>query len=301
MEELGGIGLEQLDTDSLLASYDQMNDDDLFNLDEIDLDSLNDADDMPHVLDIEMVGKTFWKNLTEFGEKTREIATEIILKFVQGSLGGEHVLPTYVSVPMKSGDLIDIDIDATIEGRIEQPFGELVPWGFERKTSRNPVLLLLDTSFSMNGQKLTIAGIVVGVLSHLLPSTDIAIIGFNKEPYVIKRFDETVSKYHLIHRIMTIKPRGGTNLAQALKHAAQLIFPYHPHGRIVMLSDADPTSGKNPIPEASKLYKFDLLLFPDGNEFVAQKLCFEAYSGQYYKIKGYSQISGFIQDIFSRS
>ena len=99
---------------------------------------------------------------------------------------------------------------------------------------------------------------------------------------------------------MTIKPRGGTNLAQAIKHASQSIFPFHPHGRVIMLTDADPTSGKNPIPEAAKLYKFDLLLFPDGNEFVARKLCFESFSGKYYKIKGYSQIAGYIQEIFQR-
>ncbi|MHA2503647.1 MAG: vWA domain-containing protein [Candidatus Kariarchaeaceae archaeon] len=285
----------------MLDNYYDLEDDDLFNLDEIDLDALDDGDEIPSILDIEMVGKTFWKNLTEFGDKTREIATEIILKFVQGTLGGEHALPTYVSVPMKSGDLIDMDIDATLEAHIEHPLGEMVPWGFERRTSRNPVLLVLDTSYSMNGQKLTIAGIVVGVLAHLLPSTDLAVIGFNKEPYMIKRFDEAISKYYMIHRIMSIKPRGGTNLADAIRHSAQMIFPYHPHGRVIMLTDADPTSGKNPIPEASKLHTFDLLLFPDGNEFVAQKLCFEAHSAEYYRIKGYPQIQGIIKSIFERA
>ena len=247
-----------------------------------------------------MIGKTFWKNISEFGDRTREIATEIILKFVEGTIGGEHTLPTYISRPMQAGELIDLDIDATIEARIQNPMAtEIIPWGFERQTSRNPVLLVLDTSFSMNGEKLTIAGITVGVLSQLLPITDIAVLGFNKEPYVIKGFDEELSKYYMINRIMNTQPRGGTNLAAAIGLAAELIFPFHPHGRIIMLTDADPTTGKNPIPEAAKLHQLDIMLFPDGNEFVAERLAFEAYSGAYHRIRHYNDIPKIIKDIFS--
>jgi len=300
LNELGALGLEDLDVDSLLEDYDEDEAADSFNYNEIDFDELEEDGPNPALLDVEMVGKQFWESVTEFGDKAREIATEIILKYVEGNLGGDHQLPTYVSRPMRAGELVDLDIDATIEAKIQDPLTDVKPWGFERQTTRNPVLLLLDTSYSMNGMKLTIAGIVVGVLSQLLPSSDIAVLGFNKQPYFIKRFDEELSSYFMINRIMNIRPRGGTNISEALRTGSEIIFPYYPHGRMLMLSDVDPTAGKNPITEAAKVNSLDILLFPDGNAWMAEKLIFEVYHGDYYPITSYNDIPKLLKKIFSK-
>lgn len=248
--------------------------------------------------EIELIGTTYWENISEFGDKTRQIATDIILKFVEGSLGKSKPLPTYVSKPDEGKPIFDLDLDATIEARIDDPIGDVKPWVFERRQSRNPVILLLDTSFSMSGRKLMIAGITVGVLSRLVPSQDLAIIGFSKQTYNIKRFDEELSTYYMIHRIMRILPKGGTNLSEALQKGAELIYQFHPHGKLIILSDMDPTLGKNPIPEASKLREINIMLFPQGNQWLARKLVYES-SGEVYPISSYGEIGSIISRIFS--
>ncbi len=200
----------------------------------------------------DVIGKAMWDNNPEFRENAREIATKLILEFIEGSFGKTHSLPTYVSRPFIHGDLNDIYIEGTLERILESPNQQIVPLIFERRTSKYPVIVMLDTSLSMNGTKLLYAGLCVAILSRLIPSGDLAVMGFDKEVYPIKNLDEEVSSYHLISRLFELKPRGGTNLAEALKFGGKLIFQSPHSSKLIMLTDADPSTGNNPITEASK-------------------------------------------------
>ena len=289
------VDVDEGDLEDFLQDFGQGDEDEDEEFDpdkECDLDTKNIFDD------IELIGKSFWKDVSEFGDKARDMATNLILELVQGSIGVTYELPTYKSRPLEGKDFFDVDIDATIEAKVEDPLEQTVPWVYERQRSRNPVLLLMDTSFSMNGLKIMIAGITVGVLSRLLPSKDLCVIGFNKSPYYIKQFDEEITTYAMVNRIMNLVPRGYTNLSEALILGSKLLYPYQPFGKLILLTDADPTAGKNPIPEASKLQQLDLMLFPEGNLWLAKKLIYEVFSGKLYKIYNYSDIPKIITKIF---
>ena len=249
----------------------------------------------------DIIGKALWDSNPEFRENARKIATKLIIEFIEGSFGSTHSLPTYVSRPFVDGDLNDLDIEGTLERILENPNQQIIPLIFERRTSKNPVVIMLDTSLSMNGQKLLYAGLCVAILSRLIPSTDLVVMGFDKEVYRIKNLNEEISSYHLINRLFNLKPRGSTNLSEALKFGGKLIFENPHSSKLILLTDADPSSGSNPITEASKLPTLDILLFPDGNEWLANQLIKEATEGNLYPMASLKDVAIALQLLFSRN
>lgn len=297
MKELKGLA--RIDDDDLvdfielhaLGKGDE--EDSELNQDWLDLDSNN------VIANFEMIGKTFWDESQNIRDKVRDLAAQLIIKFVEGTFGATHALPTYVSRPIKKdSEFFELDIDATLEAQIDHPGQKVQPWTFQRRTARNPVVLLVDTSLSMNGEKLLIAGITVATLARLIPSSDLVIIGFAKNVYFIKQFHEELSPYHLVSRIFKLVPKGPTNLAEAINKGAELIFPFNKIGRLILLSDAEPTFGKNPIPEASKLPTLDLLLFPGGNAWLAKKLVLEVVEGKLYVLDRIEDVPNALQKMF---
>ena len=67
---------------------------------------------------------------------------------------------------------------------------------------------------------------------------------------------------------------------------------------MILLTDAEPTIGKNPFLEAAKTPLLDILLFPGGNEWVAEKLIFEAGKGNLYKINSLIDLPEIIGKLF---
>jgi hypothetical protein len=294
LRELSRIDDDDLEEFMDLHSLGEGEEDD----DDLDQEWL-DPDGNNVLLNFDMIGKTFWDKSQEIRNQVRELATKLILKFVEGSLGNTHTLPIYKSKPLKdNSEMFEIDIEATIEAQIDHPGEQIQPWSYERQMARNPVVLLVDTSLSMNGEKLLIAGITVATLARLIPTKDLCVLGFAQETYFVKQFHEEISPYHLVSRIFQLVPRGSTNLTEAMRKGAEMIFPYERVSKLIMLTDAEPTSGKNPIPEAAKLPMLDLLLFPGGNAWLARKLILEVASGNLYTLERVEDVPGVIKKVF---
>ena len=250
--------------------------------------------------DYDLIGKALWSESSDFRIKAQEIATKLIIEFIEGSYGSTHALPTYVSIPMKSNSLNDMDLDSTIEYALENPGQEVRPFTFERRSSRNPVVIMLDTSYSMNGFKLLIAGLCVAILAKLVPPKDLCVVGFAKKTYFIKRFDEEVSPYFLVTRLFQIVPSGITNLSEALEKGGEQIYPFPYSSKLILLTDADPTTGKNPIPVAGKLPTLDILLFPYGNSWMGERLVLEAKKGKLYKLQSLKDVPVILSNMFKQ-
>ncbi len=271
------------------------------------MDSKSDDDSIIDIntislLEIELIGKAFWELEPHLREKARDFASRLILQFSQSTFGDTHKHSTYVSKPLSgSENFLELDVESTIEAKIDNPLVPPIPWSYQRQTYRTPVVLLIDTSFSMTGFKLVMAGTVAATLARIVPMPDLCIIGFSKRPYDVKRFDEDIAPYHLIARVLNLTPRGYTNIAQALKVGRQLIADFPFDSKLILLSDAEPTSGPNPFVEASKLPSLDILLFPGGNEWVAKRLTLEVRKGKLLKLSKISLIPMALQTIFSSS
>ncbi len=259
-----------------------------------------DLDGSNILANIEIIGKTLWDENISVRNEARNLASQLIIRFIEGTIGKTYSLPTYRSQPLSANNsFFDLDIEATLEAQIDHPGEIITPWTFQRRSARNPVVLLLDTSLSMNGEKLLIAGITVATLGRLIPPSDLCIVGFANNMYFIKKFHEEISPFHLVSRIFKLVPKGHTNLAEALKKGGELIFPFRNYSRLILLSDADPTVGKNPIIEASKLPTLDLLLFPGGNAWLGRKLVTEASYGSLHTIERFDDVMLALQSIFS--
>ena len=249
---------------------------------------------------IELYGKGFWALEPHLREKTRDFASRLILRFLQGTFGATRKLSTYISKPVQQSEtFLELDIESTLESKIDNPLSQTIPWSFQRKTSRNPVVLLVDTSYSMSGHKVVIAGTVAATLSHLVPIPDLCIVGFARRPYDIKRFDEDIASYYLVARVLRLAPQSYTNLSLALARGRKLISDFPNTARLVLLSDCEPTMGKNPFVEASKLPTLDVLLFPGGNAWVAKRLTLEARQGRLLEISKINLIPQALQELFS--
>ncbi|MCH8906764.1 MAG: VWA domain-containing protein [Candidatus Heimdallarchaeota archaeon] len=298
MEELGQV--KRID-DGEFMEFVKMEhlDDDADNDNGQDDDSNLELFDSTIFADLELFGQAMWHANPEFRDKARDMAAELIIQFMEGSLGVTHSLPTYVSRRYKDGDTFDLNIDATIEHAIEHPQESIAPYIYQRRQSRFPVVLMLDTSFSMSGSKLLIAGLAVATLSKLIPSKDLCVMGFAKNVYPIKTFDEEISSFSLISRIFGLVPAGPTNLSKALIEGAKLVNPFTHNSRLIFLTDADPTTGKNPLVVAGTISQLDILLFPYGNEWLAKRLAFEAGLGNLFPLKKIDDVFFALQQVLT--
>jgi hypothetical protein len=71
-----------------------------------------------------------------------------------------------------------------------------------------------------------------------------------------------------------------------------------PHSKLILLSDCDPTFGKNPITEASKI--LDIMLFPNGNTWMAKRMSKEVMYGSVTEIHKVEMIPEILQKIFKK-
>jgi hypothetical protein len=299
LEELKELG--RIDDDDLMdfLHFDLVNDAD-DDVDDIDQSNFN-FDENTVFTNFNVIGKALWDENPDFRNNAREIAAKLIIQFIEGSMGKTHSLPIYKSKPSNRGDLNDLDIEGTLENILENPNSPVTPLIFERQTSRNPVVIMLDTSLSMNGTKLLYAGLSVAILSRLIPSQDLAVLGFDKEVYPIKNLDEEISSFHLVNRLFQLNPKGGTNLSEALKTGGKMIFQNPKSSKLILMTDADPSAGGNPIPEAAKLPTLDILLFPDGNEWLAKQLIKESMNGRIYPLNSFQDVVASLQSLFSQN
>ena len=113
------------------------------------------------------------------------------------------------------------------------------------------VLLLLDTSLSMKGEKLALLGVTVAAVCESVPKAALCILGFDSEIHVLKEFGEDVTTETVVARVLSIPPGGFTNIEHGLKAAGKHIDQSgYPQSRVILVSDGRYTEGKDPTIEA---------------------------------------------------
>jgi len=128
---------------------------------------------------------------------------------------------------------------------------------FQVKVERDHgLVLVLDTSLSMKGEKLALLGATVAAVAMSIPSQALAILGFDSEIHVIKKFDEQVATETCVERVLSIPPGGFTNISKGLTIAREWIMSARfNQARVILISDGRYTEGIDPV-EISKLLPF---------------------------------------------
>ena len=162
----------------------------------------------------------------------------------------------------------EIDLDSTLEVLAEHPVPEeediLVR---ERLHTKHSVVLLVDVSGSMKGERIKTAAATVGALSAELAQDSLAVVAFWSDAAVLLHLGETVQPTELLDSILRIPARGLTNVAFPLEVAArQLARVPAREARVLLLSDCVHNAGPDPRSVAAKLPRVDVLLDASGEK-----------------------------------
>lgn len=160
----------------------------------------------------------------------------------------------------------DIDLDRTIEVLTERPVPEDTDIVVrERMRTRRDVVLVVDVSGSMRGEKVRMAAATVAALSADLVDDRLALVAFWSDAAVLTPLDAPVPAARLLDRLLRIPARGLTNVHFALIVAlAELSRSSARRRTAVLLTDAVHNAGPDPRPVARRFPELHVLVQTDG-------------------------------------
>lgn len=189
-----------------------------------------------------------------------ELAIQGVLERARESLGPVQKPYRYLNVTQEEIDASggdfhspELDVEETL---IQLQSSSLTPI-FQVKIERDHgLILVLDTSLSIKGEKLALLGATVAAVAMSVPSHALAILGFDSEIHEIKKFNQEVSTHECVERVLSIPPGGFTNISKGLTIAREWIQASRfKQARVILISDGRYTEGIDPS-EISKLLPF---------------------------------------------
>lgn len=164
----------------------------------------------------------------------------------------------------------ELDMDRTIDVLAANPFPEdddIVVR--ERLHTKRSIVLAVDISGSMKGERVRTAAATVGALAGELNHDDLAVLAFWSDAAVLTRFGDPMTSLGILDTILTIPARGLTNVQFALETASQLLRTVSsPDKRVLLLSDCVHNAGPDPRYVAASIPRLDILLDTSGENDV---------------------------------
>jgi Mg-chelatase subunit ChlD len=199
--------------------------------------------------------------------RAREIAARLAVPRPRTDRTARRGAGDVASVPYRGGS-DDIDLDRTLEQLTEHPVPEdediIVR---ERVTTTRSVVLLVDLSGSMRGERARTAAAAVGALAAELARDNLAVIAFWSDAAVLSRLGQHVPPERLVESMLRIPARGLTNLAFPLQVARRELARVPARdARVLLLSDCVHNAGPDPRPFAARLPRLDILLDTTGEQ-----------------------------------
>lgn len=231
-----------------------------------------------------------------------EIASRLSIPKPRQDSSATRGLGELLTVPYR-GASDEIDLDATIGVLAEHPLPEdediLVR---ERLRTKRSIVLLVDVSGSMKGERIATAAATVGALAGELSNDALAVVAFWSDAAVVLPLGDPVKPMDLLDRILRIPARGLTNVAFPLEVAAeQLARVPAREARVILLSDCVHNAGPDPRPFAAKLPRLDVLLDASGEKDVdlGRELASRG-RGTCHVIHDYRQVAPALSEILRR-
>jgi Mg-chelatase subunit ChlD len=156
----------------------------------------------------------------------------------------------------------DIDLDRTLEVLAERPVPDdqdiIVK---ERVRTRRAVVLAVDLSGSMRGERVRTAAAAVGALAAELVRDDLAVVAFWSDAAILLRLGQRIEPLRLLDQLLAIPAKGLTNVGFALQVGLRELARLPARdARVVLLSDCVHNAGADPLPVAARLPRLDVLL-----------------------------------------
>jgi Mg-chelatase subunit ChlD len=217
----------------------------------------------------------------------RRLSARAILERAQAVMGSvvHPVEQRVVPWPEVPGDAPnpDFDFDETLENAPLAMAG-LAPvvaediWMDYTAPRRQAVVLAVDTSLSMTGEKLALTAVALAVVLLQFPDDPVGIVAFENESKVVKRPDERISLQEMLERFLDVPAQGYTHLEDGLKGALDLVRYVTATGQArppstVLLTDGKYTAGRDPAFLAPRFPH--LVVLKMGKERASLELCRE--------------------------
>ncbi|MBL7715979.1 MAG: VWA domain-containing protein [Bdellovibrionales bacterium] len=223
-------------------------------------------------------------------KQLRQISAHAVLKRAEAVLGSvvHPVLQgsgTLDAIP-KDATQVEIDLDETLQNSI-LGFRNADRSGFSTRDiyvefstpRKKPLILTVDTSLSMTGEKLAITAVALAVVLLQFPEDPLGIIAFENVARVLKRPDEVISVAELVERFLDVPAQGYTHLEDGMRGALKLM---QKSGRrsgqgmprnisTVLVTDGKYTAGRDPAYLAPRFPH--LVVMKMGREKASLQLC----------------------------
>jgi Mg-chelatase subunit ChlD len=201
-----------------------------------------------------------------------------------------------------SGGSDELDLERTLEQIAGNPFPEASDVVVrERVRQRRSVVLVVDVSGSMRGERVRTAAAAVGALAGELARDSLAVVAFWSDAAVLVRPGEQVAPLAVLDLLLRVPTQGLTNVTFALETAARQLAGAPPQGaRVLLLSDCVHNAGPDPRPVAARLPRLDLLLDTSGEHDVdlGRDLA-RAGRGRARLVRDHRDVAGGLAAIFS--
>src|SRR6201996_6203012 len=185
--------------------------------------------------------------------RAREIAARLAVRRPRRDRTVRRGRGELASVPYRGGS-DEIDLDRTIEQLTEHPVPEdedIVVR--ERVATTRSVVLLVDLSGSMRGERVRTAAAAVGALAAELARDSLGVIAFWSDAAVLSHLGQRVPPERLVESMLRIPARGLTNLAFPLQVARRELARVPARdARVLLLSDCVHNPGPDPRPFAAR-------------------------------------------------
>ncbi|MBC7384908.1 MAG: VWA domain-containing protein [Cryobacterium sp.] len=180
---------------------------------------------------------------------------------------------------------VEIDLEETLES---SPWSianaDRVPprpedlWMEYQSVRDQSVILAVDTSLSMTGEKLALTAVALAVVLLQFPEDRVGILAFENEPRVLKRPSEKITVDEFVGRFLNVPAQGYTHLESGMRAAILLLREASVAGSrrppsTVLVTDGKYTAGKDPSYLAGRFPH--LIVLKMGRERASLPLCEE--------------------------
>ena len=197
--------------------------------------------------------------------RAQQIAARLSLPRARWSPTGRRGSGTLTSVRYRGGS-DDIDLDATLDQLVEHPVADedhiIVR---ERMSAPRSVVLAVDISGSMKGERVRTAAATVGALAGELERDHLTVLAFWSDAAVLSTPVHPLSAGRLMEALLRIPARGLTNISFPLAVArGRLAGTPARDARVLLLSDCVHNAGPDPRLVAAALPRLDVLCDTSG-------------------------------------
>ncbi|MGC5629229.1 vWA domain-containing protein [Georgenia sp. Z1344] len=201
--------------------------------------------------------------------RAREIAAALAIPQPPRRENARRGLGDLESLPFVGG-ADEIDLEATVDNLVANPVPDARDVVVrERIRQRRAVVLVVDVSGSMRGERVRAAAAAVGALVGELGRDDLSVVAFWSDAAILAPMGRGVSSSEILELLVRIPARGLTNVELPLRLARdELATVPGAEGRVLLLSDCVHNAGPDPRSVASTLPRLDVLLDTTGEKDV---------------------------------